>query len=275
VPELPEVETIRRDLDAALRGRRIDRVTAGGRSLRRHGDPTSFARILVGATVQSVSRRGKYLVVSLHRDQDLVLHLGMSGQLLLATPEDPALRHTHVILGWNDPDGPRELRFVDPRTFGEVFIAQPGGPELSHLGVDPLVDVPDGAALAERLRARRTQLKALLMDQRFLAGIGNIYSDEILFAARLRYDRRSDTLTDDDVQQLHQAITGILTAAIAARGSSLADEQYRDLFGQIGGFQRQHQVYGREGEPCPRCGQPFVRIKTGGRSTFFCPRCQV
>jgi formamidopyrimidine-DNA glycosylase len=199
----------------------------------------------------------------------------MSGQLLLATPEDPALRHTHVILGWNDPDGPRELRFVDPRTFGEVFIAQPGGPELSHLGVDPLVDVPDGAALAERLRARRTQLKALLMDQRFLAGIGNIYSDEILFAARLRYDRRSDTLTDDDVQQLHQAITGILTAAIAARGSSLADEQYRDLFGQIGGFQRQHQVYGREGEPCPRCGQPIVRIKTGGRSTFFCPRCQV
>jgi formamidopyrimidine-DNA glycosylase len=280
VPELPEVETIRGDLDRELRGRRIERVTAaGGRSIRRHRDPVAFTRALVGAHVGPVARRGKYLMLPLVGREGggvLVFHLGMSGQLLLAAPGDPEVRHTHVVLAFEGP-GPGdsvELRFVDPRTFGEVFVAGAGTPELAHLGLDPLGDVKSGAQLAELLGARRSQLKPLLMNQRFLAGIGNLYSDEILFAARLRFDRGSHTLSGTEARRLYRAMTDILEAAIEGRGSSLADEQYRDVFGRIGGFQRHHQVYDREGEACIRCRQPIVRIKTGGRSTFLCPRCQ-
>jgi formamidopyrimidine-DNA glycosylase len=273
VPELPEVETIRRDLDRELRERRIERVDArASRSIRRHPDPAELAVALLGATVESVGRRGKYLVFPLDRGGRLVVHLGMSGQLLLCAPDHPMMAHTHVVLTF---DGGRQLRFVDPRTFGEVFVSNsPGGAELAHLGADPLHDLKDWADLAERLHARRSRLKPLLMDQRFLAGIGNLYADEILFAARLRYDRASDSLTPAEVRRLYRAMTVTLTAAISHRGSSLADEQYRDVFGQIGDFQSRHQVYGREGRPCGRCRQTVVRIKAAGRSTFLCPRCQ-
>jgi formamidopyrimidine-DNA glycosylase len=272
VPELPEVETIRRDLDRDLSARRIERVDAwGSRSIRRHGDAAEFGRALVGATVESVARRGKYLLFPLDRGGWLVVHLGMSGQLLLATPGDPMVAHTHVVLTF---DGERQLRFVDPRTFGEFFVTGADLKELAHLGADPLLDLKGWADLAKRLQVRRSKLKPLLMDQRFLAGIGNLYADEILFAARLRYDRTSQSLTPAEVRRLYRAMTGTLTSAIGHRGSSLADEQYRDVFGNIGDFQSRHQVYGREGGPCRRCRQTIVRIKTGGRSTFLCPRCQ-
>ncbi len=276
MPELPEVETIRADLDRELRGRRIERVTAtGARSIRRHGDPVAFARALVGATIGPVARRGKYLLLPLEGGGDLVVHLGMSGQLLVAAPGDPQVRHTHVVLGFDDHDGGRDLRFVDPRTFGEVFVAGAGTPELAHLGPDPLEDVKSNAQLARLLHGRRSQLKALLMNQRFLAGIGNIYSDEILHAARLRFDRASDTLSGAEVRRLYRAMSVTLKAAVQLRGSSLADAQYRDVFGRVGAFQHHHRVYDREGQACTRCRAPIVRIKTGGRSTFFCPRCQV
>jgi formamidopyrimidine-DNA glycosylase len=277
VPELPEVETIRGDLDGTLRGRRIRRVDArAGRSIRRHPDSADFVAPLVGATVAEVTRRGKYLRFSLDRPVVLVVHLGMSGQLLLSSPGDPEAPHTHVVVTFDGDrfDGDRELRFVDPRTFGEAFVTGTGGSALAHLGPDPLADLKGWKQLADLLRARRSQLKSLLMDQRFLAGIGNLYSDEILFAARLRYDRRSETLTDAEVRRLHRAMTTVLASAIGHRGSSLADEQYRDVFGVIGDFQNHHQVYGRPGEACPRCRTAIVRIKTGGRSTFLCPRCQ-
>jgi formamidopyrimidine-DNA glycosylase len=174
-------------------------------------------------------------------------------------------------------EGDRQLRFVDPRTFGEVFlsgVSGAGGAELAHLGADPLDDLKGWTDLAERLQTRRARLKPLLMDQRFLAGIGNLYADEILFAARLRYDRTSQSLTPAEVQRLYRAMTATLTSAISHRGSSLADEQYRDVFGMIGDFQSRHRVYGREGRACRRCRQTIVRIKTSGRSTFLCPRCQ-
>jgi formamidopyrimidine-DNA glycosylase len=284
VPELPEVETIRRDLDRELSAARIEAVEArGSRSIRRHSDPAEFAEALVGATVESVARRGKYLLFPLDRGGRLVVHLGMSGQLLLAGPDDPRMAHTHVVLTF---EGARQLRFVDPRTFGEVFVsgasgvsgvgaaAALGAAELAHLGADPLHDLKGWDDLAERLHARRSRLKPLLMDQRFLAGIGNLYADEILFAARLRYDRTSDGLTPAEVRRLYRAMTVTLNSAISHRGSSLADEQYRDVFGRIGDFQSRHRVYGREGRPCRRCRQTIVRIKTGGRSTFLCPRCQ-
>jgi formamidopyrimidine-DNA glycosylase len=277
VPELPEVETIRRDLDRELSSRRIDRVEVSGqRSIRRHPYPAEFVAALVGVTVGGVARTGKYLVWPLDSASVLVVHLGMSGQLLLGAPGDPAVVHTHVTLGFDDD---RELRFVDPRTFGEVFVASRAEadatvPALAHLGPDPLTGVNGPAQLAEMLHTRRAKLKPLLMDQRFLAGIGNLYSDEILFVARLRFDRTSDTLTVAEVRRLYRAMTEVLEAAIRHRGSSLADEQYRDVFGAVGDFQSRHQVYGREGQPCPRCDRAIVRIKTGGRSTFLCPRCQ-
>jgi len=272
MPELPEVETIRRDLDRELSGRRIERVLAtGARSIRRYSDPASFAAGLVGATVASVTRRGKYLVTTFDGGRLLVFHLGMSGQLLLARADQASVPHTHVVLAF---DGGQEVRFVDPRTFGEVFVTTVGGPELAQLGLDPLADLKGWAQLAEMLQTRRRRLKALLMDQHFLAGIGNLYSDEILFAARLRYDRGADTLTSAEVGRLYRAMTETLEAAIRLRGSSLADEQYRDVFGQVGAFQAQHRVYGRQGLACGRCRTAIVRIKTGGRSTFLCPRCQ-
>jgi formamidopyrimidine-DNA glycosylase len=272
VPELPEVETIRRDLDRELAGRRIDTVVATGRrSLRRYDDLDAFVRELLGQTVEAVGRRGKYLLMQLGTDRRaLVVHLGMSGQLLLVPPDHAVVAHTHVVLGFG---AGQELRFVDPRTFGEMFVTATGD-ELAHLGTDALAGIRSPAHLTGLLAGRPTKLKALLMDQRFVAGIGNLYADEILFAARLRYDRPAATLRPREVKRLFDAITTTLEAAVDHRGSSLADEQYRDVFGAIGDFQNRHQAYGREGEPCPRCGRAIVRVKTGGRSTFLCLRCQ-
>jgi formamidopyrimidine-DNA glycosylase len=172
------------------------------------------------------------------------------------------------------------LRFVDPRTFGEMFVARPERleeevPDLVHLGFDPLEDVMSWTHFADLLATRKTKLKALLMDQRFIAGIGNIYADEILFAAGLRYDRSSETLSAQEVRRLYRSMIETLHDAVKHRGSSLADAQYRDLFGDVGGFQSHHQVYDREGQNCRRCRHAIVRIKANGRSTFLCPQCQV
>jgi formamidopyrimidine-DNA glycosylase len=298
------VETIRRDLHRELAGRVVAGVKVSGRrSIRRHDDPDGLHHRLAGRELLSVERRGKYLLLRCGPPKNagggqlldapvLVVHLGMSGQLLLARAGDPIMIHTHVVVSF-PPEW--ELRFVDPRTFGEVFVSTAVGtvdsagapeaasngvlwgeplPELAHLGLDALDEVKDAAHLGDLLHARRAKLKPLLMDQRFLAGIGNMYADEILFAARLRYDRGSHTLTRREVPRLHQAMTETLGAAIRHRGSSLADQQYRDVFGAIGGFQLRHQVYGREGLPCPRCGKLIIRVKSAGRSNYLCPRCQ-
>src|SRR5437763_7167033 len=148
-------------------------------------------------------------------------------------------------------------------------------PELGHLGFDPLTEAMSWVQFADRLRARKTKLKPLLMDQRFVAGIGNIYSDEILFAAGLRHDRSSETLSSQEVRRLYRAMVETLQDAIKHRGSSLADEQYRDVFGEVGDYQSLHKVYDREGQPCRRCRSSIVREKAGGRPTLFCQQCQV
>jgi formamidopyrimidine-DNA glycosylase len=180
-------------------------------------------------------------------------------------------RHTHAVLGLSDG---RELRFVDPRTFGELFVADSPVAALAHLGPDPLSDGWSAAVLGRALAGRKGRLKLLLMDQRFVAGIGNIYSDEALFEAGLRFDRPAGTLASDEVARLHRAVRSTLREAVALRGSSLRDAQYVDLFGAPGEYQSRHRVYGREGEPCPRCGGPVRRISLGGRSTFLCEACQ-
>ncbi|HXW34508.1 MAG TPA: bifunctional DNA-formamidopyrimidine glycosylase/DNA-(apurinic or apyrimidinic site) lyase [Acidimicrobiales bacterium] len=279
MPELPEVETLRRDLDKEVVGRRVkDVAVTGKRSIRRHHDSREFRTRLEGKRIGSVRRAGKYLLLLLDGDDVLVVHLGMSGQLLRARgPKDPVDRHTHVVITFTQGG---QLRFVDPRTFGELFVTATEQltdqvPELAHLGFDPLDDVMSWERFGKLLMSRRTGLKNLLMDQRFVAGIGNIYSDEILFAAGLRYDRQSDSLSSQEVRRLYRAMIETLSEAVKHRGSSLADEQYRDLHGEIGDYQGQHQVYDREGSACRRCRNPLVRVKTNGRSTFFCERCQV
>jgi formamidopyrimidine-DNA glycosylase len=276
VPELPEVETVRRDLELELVGRVIAALDPRGvRTFRRTVDPADAVARTAGRTVTAVDRRGKYLIIRLDSVDVVVIHLRMSGQLLVSDPGQALGRHTHATFTFTSGS---QLRFVDPRTFGEIFVSTggPGGavPELAHLGpdpLDPLLDVP-------RLRAltvgRRTGIKALLLDQRVVAGIGNLYADEILWGARIRHSRRADRLTGPQVGRLHTSMVATLGAAIEQRGSSLADEQYRDLYGELGAYQHHHNVYAREGLACPRCGGTIRRVRAVGRSTYFCPRCQ-
>jgi formamidopyrimidine-DNA glycosylase len=277
MPELPEVETIRRDLDREFAGKKVKAVEiTGARSVRR-GTHDELTKRVVGRTFKAVKRRGKYLVVVLDSGEWLVFHLRMSGQLLKATPKTPKPKHTHVVLEFTQGT---QLRFVDPRTFGEAFVVDPArlaeeAPGLDDLGWDPLEDPLPWVDFARLVLARRQQLKALLTDQRVIAGLGNIYSDEALHTAGLRYDRLSNTLTVQEVRRLFRAIIEIVHEAVAARGSSLADEQYVDLYGKPGTYQEQHQVYGREGRACLRCRATIERTKWGGRSTFYCPACQV
>ena len=280
MPELPEVETIRRDLEKEVVGKRIKTVEVTGmRSIRRHPNKKHFASKLEGRKITGTERRGKYLLLRLDDGDVLVAHLGMSGQLLRARNEqrDPLTKHTHVVITFTQGG---QLRFVDPRTFGELFVTaadelEEQVPELAHLGFDPVDDVMSWTRFGELLMARKSKLKNLLMDQKFVAGIGNIYSDEILWAAGLRYDRSSDKLTSQEVRRLYRAMVETLLDAVKHRGSSLADEQYRDLFGELGDYQTQHKVYDREGQACRRCRSTITRVKVNGRSSFLCPQCQV
>jgi formamidopyrimidine-DNA glycosylase len=298
VPELPEVETLRVDLAKEVAGRKVKLVAVGnGRSVRRHQSAKHFRVLLEGRTVKSVGRVGKYLLLALDNGDTLVVHLGMSGQLLrVKSAKEPKKKHTHVVITFTQGG---ELRYVDPRTFGEMFVSgadpkvQANGagangaaraevtasrknvPELAHLGFDPIEDMMSWERFAVLLRSHRAGLKALLMDQQFVAGIGNLYSDEILFASGLRFDRLSDSLSGTETRRLYRAMVETLAEAIKHRGSTLADEQYRDLFGEVGDYQGQHQVYDREGQPCRRCRNSIQRLRTGGRSTFFCEHCQV
>jgi formamidopyrimidine-DNA glycosylase len=278
VPELPEVETIRRDIDKEFVNKRIKKVdVTGGRSVRRHQTVADFVSRIEGRKLVSTRRRGKYLLLRLDSGDVLVVHLGMSGQMLRTNPKDPVGKHTHVVLTFV---GAPQLRFVDPRTFGELFVTAPEKleeevPELAHLGFDPLDDQLTWTRFAEMLMARRTKLKPLLMDQKFVAGIGNMYADEILFGAGLRHDRNSDNLTPQEIRRLYRSMVETLQEAIKHRGSSLADEQYRDLFGDVGEYQGLHNVYAREGEACRRCRSTIVRTRANQRSSYFCPHCQI
>jgi formamidopyrimidine-DNA glycosylase len=279
MPELPEVEVVRRDLEREVVGKKIKSVDVNGmRSIRRYRQRKPFTSALEGRKIMGVDRKGKYLILKLDDGQALVVHLGMSGQLLRAkTAREATPKHTHVTIVFTQGG---QLRFVDPRTFGELFVAPYDGieqevDELAHLGIDPLETAMSWDYFGELVAQRHAKLKPALMDQKFLAGIGNIYSDEILFTAGLRWDRMSDSLSPEEVRRLYRSVVETLQDAVKYRGSSLADEQYVDLFGNKGEYQLHHKVYAREGDPCRRCRQPIVREKAGGRSTFFCAACQV
>jgi len=300
VPELPEVETVRQQLSKEVVGRKVKAASVdNGRVVRRHKSAKEFRSHLEGRTIKEASRLGKYLVLLLDDGNSLVIHLGMSGQLRRAkSAKEVKEKHTHVVIQFTQGG---ELRYVDPRTFGEMFISTPpaegttvtlspsasvamGGegvalrrrvPELASLGFDPVEDVMSWERFAIVLRQRSVGLKALMTDQAIISGIGNIYADEVLFAAGLRYDRASDSLSTTEVRRLWRSMVEILAEAIKHSGSTLADEQFVDLWGKAGGFQQFHEVYAREGEPCRRCRQPIVRVKSQSRSTFFCEHCQI
>lgn len=280
MPELPEVETVRRGIAAHVVGRPIVGVDVGRERTVRRTSRQAVIDGLTGATVTEFSRRGKYLLGSLDTGDVVMVHLRMSGRLLMATPDDPIEPHTHVVihLGGNGPEA--QLRFVDPRTFGEVVVFDPDNvavelPELAKLGVDPITDGLNRAQMAAICASRSRQLKPLLLDQHVIAGIGNIYCDEILHRAKLLPDRLAVTLAARDVTRLHVAIHDILGAAIEAGGSTLSDTQYVDVMGNGGSFQLEHRVYDRAGQRCLTCSRAtIVRTVSGGRSTCFCPRCQ-
>ncbi len=278
MPELPEVEVVRRGLEREIAGRPIVCVEAtGARTIRRHRSDAELAEALVGRVVSRIDRHGKYLVFRVGANRALVVHLGMSGQLRYAPVAAQArLRHTHLVVGL---EGGAEVRFVDPRTFGEAFVADvddDGGSiaALRHLGPDALTGIESRRHLRELVTRRRTGLKSWLMDQRAIAGIGNIYSDEILFRSRLRWDRRTDSLSAPETGRLHDHLGETLREAVEHGGSSLRDAQYVDAYGRAGGFQHRHAVYGRAGAACIVCGRPIVRERFAGRSTFWCRRCQ-
>ncbi len=277
MPELPEVETVRRGLERHVVGRRIERVEVGReRSVRR----TSREAVISGlsdAVVEAADRRGKYLLLPLDSGDAAMIHLRMSGQVLLAPAGAVRPAHTHVVLHLDDGN---EAWFVDPRTFGEVVVFDPDNvdvelPELARLGVDPIAEPFDAPVLRRAFGTTSRALKPLLLDQHVVAGIGNIYADEILHRARLRPDRPASSLDRRRLATLQRSIVDVLTEAIEAGGSTLGDAQYVDLMGKGGSYQDDHRVYGRGGERCLTCGRGWVRRSvTGGRGTHWCPICQ-
>jgi formamidopyrimidine-DNA glycosylase len=279
MPELPEVETVRRGLEQRVVGRQILAVDVGRERTVRRTSSRQLIDSLAGATILAAGRRGKYLLCPLDTGDTLMMHLRMSGQLLLVPRGAPALPHTHVVLTLSGEPA-EELWFVDPRTFGEVVVFDPDHvdvevPGLARLGVDPLADGLGPDDLRTLLGARRTRLKPLLLDQHTIAGIGNIYADEILHAARLHPDRGAGTLRRQEVVRLHDAMHNVLAAAVVAGGSTLGNSQYVDLMGSGGSYQDDHRVYGRAGERCSTCSRGIIkRAVVNGRSTYWCPFCQ-
>ena len=278
MPELPEVETIRRELEREVVGKKIKSVEVTGKRSIRRQTPAEFTAKLEGVKIAGAQRKGKYLLLPLDTGDVLVIHLRMSGQLLRAAPKDPVDKHTHVTFTFTQGG---QMRFVDPRTFGELFLATPDEitneiEELSTLGVDPVETPMSWVDFGHLLRSKKTKLKTFLTDQSMIAGIGNIYADEILFDSGLRYDRDTDSLTTQEIRRLYRSLVEILHEAIKYGGSTLADEQYVDLNGKPGEYQQHHQVYDREKQPCRRCRRhDIVKSKFGGRSTFYCEVCQV
>jgi formamidopyrimidine-DNA glycosylase len=276
VPELPEVETVRMGLAKWVTGRTIATAEVlHPRAIRRHlpGD-AHFAAVLAGRTVLDISRRGKYLWLPLDSGDAIIGHLGMSGQLLMQ-PADAA-DEKHLRVRFTFTDGGPQLRFVDQRTFGGLSVSEGGAElpdEISHIARDPMDPLFDDAAFSARLRGRHTEVKRALLDQTLISGVGNIYADEALWRAKLHGTRATDQLTRPAVTRLLGHVRDILGEAIVAGGTSF-DELYVNVNGESGYFDRSLNAYGRENEPCHRCGAFIRREQFMNRSSFSCPRCQ-
>ncbi len=272
MPELPEVETIVRNLRPALVGRKCVRVNVGPLPLRQRWS-RSWNASIVGRRIREVRRRGKWIVVALDDDRYLVIHLGMTGQLSVVLRKHPLADHTHLTVDLDG--GSRQLRFRDVRRFGSasLFGASRQLDRFFHrarLGPEPF-DL-DASYWRERLSGTKRFLKAVLLDQRVLAGVGNIYADESLFEARLHPGRRGRDVRPAEAEALRRAIVKVLRRAIDRNGSTIRD--YVDGTGRKGGYQEEFRVYGRAGQPCRRCGTLIRQVRMAGRSTHFCPSCQ-
>lgn len=274
MPELPEVETVRQGLADKLVQARIEavRVSLSKQVKRPRGDAQSFSQGLCGRTIQAIDRRGKYLVFTLSGGHWLVAHLGMSGRLLIKAGQALPAAHTHIVLTL---DRDLALHYQDVRQFGglalwteDPYLQAP----LAKLGPEPLSDDFTAEGLYQKSRGRKLAVKSFILDQKIIAGVGNIYADEALFRAGLRPRKAAGRLSRKDCQGLHQAIRQVLEEGIAAGGSSIRD--YVGADGHTGGYQLTHQVYGRKGHACLVCGRPLKSIIVGGRSSVYCPHCQ-
>ncbi len=276
MPELPEVESVRRGLADGLAGRTIAHVAVlHPRPVRRHlPGPDDFAAQLVGRTFAEPRRRGKYLWLPFADGDALLAHLGMSGQFRFATADAPFAPNTRVLVDFTDPG--LQLRFVDQRMFGGLSLSEGGAElpsEIAHIARDPFDPAYDLAGVVARLRRKRTGVKRALLDQQLVGGVGNIYADEALWRARLHYARATDTLPRPAAVGLLTAAADVMAEALQAGGTSF-DSLYVNVNGASGYFDRSLAVYGREGEPCPRCGTAIRREAFMNRSSFRCPRCQ-
>ncbi len=273
MPELPEVETVVRGLRASLPGRAIREVRLGKTDF--IDDPAALAERLPGCRITRVSRLGKFVCVELtprassEEGFHLVIHLGMTGQLTVRHPGDPIAAHTHCFFALDDSC---ELRYTDIRRFGRILLVPESRMAVfqESLGADPLEITLE--EFRKRFSTRRARIKALLLDQGVLRGVGNIYADESLFRARIHPARIAASLAGTQIAALHRALREVLTAAIRWRGSSVSD--YMDSEGNRGEFQLRHRVYQRESKPCVRCKEKIRRVIVAGRSSHFCPRCQ-
>ena len=271
MPELPEVETVAGDLRKRLVGLVITGVAVSWHRSIARLSVDEFERRIVGRRVRSITRRAKYVVVELDRGH-LLVHLMMSGRLYLVSAEAPPHDHLRVVLNL---DNGQELRFQDTRKFGRMYLVDDPQEITAGLGPEPLDEDVTVDDFRRQLARRNARLKSLLLNQQFLAGLGNIYADESLFAAQLHPLRRADSLTQVEQACLYEAIRAVLRSAVQGRGTTLSDGGYTDASGQAGTFQAALMVYGRGGDACLRCQTPIERIVVGGRSTHYCPNCQV
>lgn len=275
MPELPEVEVVRRGLAEHVVGRRIAAVEVRNpRSVRRHhAGPAHFVDRLTGRRFDAVRRRGKYLWLALDDGAAVLGHLGMSGQLLVQPAAAADETHLRVRLSL---DAGRQLRFVDQRTFGGLSVSEDGAllpPEIAHIAPDPFDPAFDADLFTARVHRRRTGLKRALLDQGLVSGVGNIYADEGLWLARLHSARPTETLTRAEVARVLAGVREVMASALTQGGTSF-DSLYVDINGRSGYFDRSLEVYGRSGQPCRRCGTPIRRDPFMNRSSYTCPRCQ-
>jgi formamidopyrimidine-DNA glycosylase len=275
LPELPEVETVVRGLQALLPGRRIAAIRVGKTDF--IDDPARLEEVLPGSPILNVHRHGKFIVVLVEKPTSspvvakfhFIVHLGMTGQLIVVPASMPSVPHTHV---WISLDNEKELRYIDPRRFGRMLVLpeEHSDAVLGPLGTDPLeISLYE---FQNRLAAKRARIKAVLLDQRVFRGMGNIYTDESLWRARIHPARLASSLKRKEVLRLHRAVRQILLEAIRLGGSSISD--YVNAEGLPGEFQIRHRVYQREGKKCSRCGALIRRVIVAGRSSYFCPHCQ-
>jgi formamidopyrimidine-DNA glycosylase len=282
MPALPEIEVIRRDLEREVVGRRFKEIEVRPGSnamkvIRRHGRRKEFHDLLVGARVEGVERRGKWILMELDNDHVLAVDLGEAGALVKCSASEGMASHTHIVLGFTIGG---QLRVIDPKRTGEVFVAPTEQvarlPELQVAAIDPLDQNPLTWQHFSTMLAQRAQtMKGLLMDEHFVVGLGHIYSDEVLFAAGLRFDRVSNKLSSQDVRRLYRSLVETLQDAVRARGTTWGgDDGFRDLQGHPGTFQLELKVFDRDGEPCRRCRHQIEKAFWDGRYTYFCPQCQ-